>query len=87
MSEPATADEHRALLRQLAASRVLSPVWVPIFTVLMRWGMRWRVDDIEEHRARYARVRAESDAPLLICANHLTMYDSFAIGWAAHRSR
>ncbi len=82
MSEPATADDHRALLRQLTASRVLSPVWVPIFTALMRWGMRWRVDEIEEHRARYARIRAESDAPLLICANHLTMYDSFVIGWA-----
>ncbi len=82
MSETASADSHRGLLRQLAVSRVLSPVWVPVFTALMRWGLRWRVDEIEAHREFYARIRAESDAPLVICANHLTMYDSFVIGWA-----
>jgi hypothetical protein len=82
LAQTAIADEHRALLRQLAVSRVLSPIWVPIFTALMRWGLRWHVEDMEAHRALYARIRAESDAPLLICANHLTMYDSFVIGWA-----
>ncbi len=76
------ADDHRALLRQLAVSRVLSPIWVPIFTALMRWGLRWHVEEMAAHRAMYARLRTESNAPLLICANHLTMYDSFVIGWA-----
>ncbi len=83
MAESALADgERRTLLRQHAVSRLLSPLWVPIFTAVMRWGLRWRVENIDVVREEFARLRAESDAPLLICANHLTMYDSFAIEWA-----
>ena len=82
MAAPANADGHRALLRQLAVSRALSPLWIPAFTGLMRWGLRWRVEGIEEIRSRFARIRAESRAPLLVCANHLTMYDSLVVGWA-----
>jgi len=75
-------DERRTLLRQRAVSRLLSPLWVPVFTAAMRWGLGWHIVDGDRVRERFARLRAESDAPLLICANHLTMYDSFAIEWA-----
>jgi len=61
---------------------VLAPAWVPLFTAIMAVGMRWRVEGADRVRREYARLRSESDAPVLICANHLTMFDSFAIGWA-----
>ena len=76
------ASEQRALRTQLRISRALSPIWVPVFTAIMTWGLRWRLDGSEEVRRDYARIRSESDAPVLICANHLTMLDSFAVGWA-----
>jgi hypothetical protein len=79
-----TARESVGLLAQLAVSRVLSPLWVPLTSALMRFGMGWRVVPAERAAARreYRRLRGESEAPILICANHLTMFDSFVIGWA-----
>jgi 1-acyl-sn-glycerol-3-phosphate acyltransferase len=78
------ARERFALRLQLAVSRLLSPLWIPLTSALMRFGMGWRVDPAERAaaRAEYRRLRSESSAPLLICANHLTMFDSFVIGWA-----
>lgn len=79
------ARERVALLVQLAISRLLSPLWIPITSALiMRLGMGWRIDPAERAAARreYRRIRAESKAPILICANHLTMFDSFVIGQA-----
>jgi hypothetical protein len=78
------ARERSALLLQLAVSRVLSPLWIPVTSLLMRFAFGWRVDPAECAAARreYQRIRRESDAPLLVCANHLTMLDSFVIGWA-----
>jgi 1-acyl-sn-glycerol-3-phosphate acyltransferase len=74
--------ERRALHRQRAVSRALSPLWIPVFTGLMAWFFRWRVADAGELRATYRALREGSRAPLLICANHLTMLDSFVLGWA-----
>ena len=76
--------ERAALLVQLAVSRLLSLLWIPVTSLLMRFVLGWRVDPTESAAARreYVRVRRESDAPLLVCANHLTMFDSFVIGWA-----
>jgi 1-acyl-sn-glycerol-3-phosphate acyltransferase len=78
------ARERYALLLQLAVSRLLSPLWVPLTNSLMRFGMGWRVDPAQRAAVRreYRRLRRESKAPILICANHLTMFDSFVIGWA-----
>jgi hypothetical protein len=73
-----------ALVTQLAVSRLLSPLWIPLTSLLMRFAFGWRVDPAESAAARraYRRIRSESKAPLLVCANHLTMFDSFVIGWA-----
>jgi 1-acyl-sn-glycerol-3-phosphate acyltransferase len=78
------ARERVALLVQLAVSRLLSPLWIPLTGALMRLGMGWRIEPAERAAARreYRRIRTESKAPLLICANHLTMFDSFVVGQA-----
>jgi 1-acyl-sn-glycerol-3-phosphate acyltransferase len=73
--------ERLALLVQREVGRVLAPLWIPLLTALMRWGFGWRVEGVRALRREYARLRAEP-APLLVCANHLTMLDSFVIGWA-----
>jgi hypothetical protein len=78
------ARERAALLVQLAVSRLLSPLWIPLTSALLRLAFRWGIDP-EQHaaaRREYRRVRDASNAPLLVCANHLTMLDSFVIGWA-----
>lgn len=78
------ARERFALRLQLVVSRLLSPLWIPLTSALLRFSMGWRVDPAERAAARreYRRLRSESSAPILICANHLTMFDSFVIGWA-----
>ena len=78
------ARERVALLVQLGVSRLLSPLWIPLTSAILRLGFDWRVDAEERAAARreYRRLRSESKAPILICANHLTMFDSFVIGWA-----
>ena len=45
---------------------------------------RLRLEDhgAEEARREFRRLRSESRAPLLVCANHLTMVDSAVIAWA-----
>jgi hypothetical protein len=74
--------DRRALLTQLWISRALSPLWIPLFTGIMLFVMRWKLVGADRVREEYARLRRESDAPVLVCANHLTMFDSFAISWA-----
>ena len=44
--------------------------------------MRYRIKDVERVRTRYRALVKESDRPLLICPNHLTMMDSAVIAWA-----
>jgi 1-acyl-sn-glycerol-3-phosphate acyltransferase len=76
------AAERRALARQRLVGRVLAPVWVPLAAAVMRFGLGWRIEGAREARARYRRLRAESRAPLLVCANHLTLVDSFVVAAA-----
>lgn len=67
---------------QRAVGQVLSPLWVTALSALVRFGFGWRVEGTGEVRSLYARLRREPDVPLMICANHLTMLDSFLIGAA-----
>jgi len=82
MAPTLSAAGRRALRLQRAVSLLLAPLWIPVFTALMWGALRWRIADAAPLRRAYARLRAESRAPLLVCANHLTMLDSFVIGWA-----
>jgi 1-acyl-sn-glycerol-3-phosphate acyltransferase len=77
-----TASDVRALRVQRAVSRVLSPLWIPVFVTLMALVFRWRVEGTRELRRGYREIREKSQGPLLVCANHLTMLDSFVIAWA-----
>lgn len=67
---------------QRLVSAVAGPVWVGISVLVMRFYFRYRIADVQRVRASYRRIRSESKGPLLICANHLTMVDSFLIAWA-----
>jgi len=82
LADGLSAGEVRALRLQRAVSRASSPLWIPVFVTLMAFAFRWRIDGATELRRTYREIREKSRAPLLICANHLTMLDSFVIGWA-----
>lgn len=74
--------ERLALRVQRGVGWLLAPLWIPLCVAIMLWGFRWRIEGIGESRALYARLRGESTSPLLVCANHLTMFDSFLIAHA-----
>jgi len=74
--------ERLGLQLQLAISRLLSPIWVPALAAVMGGPLGWRIEGRAELRRRYAELRRSRSGPLLLCANHLTMLDSFVIGWA-----
>jgi hypothetical protein len=48
----------------------------------MRVLMRYRVQNVVALRRHYRTLIKESDGPVLICANHLTMIDSAVLAWA-----
>lgn len=60
----------------------LAPLTLPLVVAALRIGLGYRIEDRRAVRREYRRIRRESHAPLLICANHLTLIDSFLIGWA-----
>ena len=64
------------------ASMVLAPIWLTLVVLAMRFYFRYRIEDVDALRAQYRRIRAQSDAPILVCGNHLTLIDSLLIGWA-----
>lgn len=77
-----TAEDRRSLSIQRWVGRITAPLWVPVCVAIMHLGFRWRIRGTAEARREFRRLRSESDAPILICANHLTMLDSFAIACA-----
>ncbi len=68
------------LQREIA--RLLSPVTVPIIGIALRWALGYRIENLRNFRRAYREICLERGGPLMICANHLTMIDSFVIGWA-----
>ena len=60
----------------------LAPFWFPLASLYMRVRFGCRIEDLSASRRLYRSIRAESSAPLLICANHLTLVDSLFIAQA-----
>ena len=66
---------------QRFVGHLLSAIWVPATVALMRFGFGWRIDGAENARRVYRHLQ-RSRAPLLVCANHLTLVDSALVAWA-----
>lgn len=59
-----------------------APLWVPITEFWVLHGFGYRLGDLASTRRVYRRAREDSDTPLLICANHLTLIDSLLVACA-----
>lgn len=81
-----TSETHPDMVRahagQRAVSMIAGPLWVGVSVIVMRLWFRYSVADVRRIRREYQQIRAQSDGPLLVCANHLTLVDSFIIAWA-----
>jgi len=67
---------------QRVVCMISAPIWIMTSILAMRFYFRYRIDNVKEIRERYREIRVQSSGPLLVCANHLTLVDSFLIGWA-----
>jgi hypothetical protein len=72
----------RELKIQREITRLLSPIALPVVALVLRYGFGYRIEGLAELRADYRRVCLGNDAPTILCANHLTLIDSFIIAWA-----
>jgi len=79
---PLSVTDRFVLLVQREVGRLLGPIWIPLGAAVLRWRYGWRILDAGAARREFRRLRRESRAPLLVCANHLTMVDSFLIAIA-----
>lgn len=67
---------------QRVVSKITAPAWLAFTILAIRFYFRYRIADIGAARAQYRQIRAQSDSPMLVCSNHLTMVDSFLVAWA-----
>lgn len=67
---------------QREVGRLAAAFWVIPIAFILRVLMGYRIKDVAQVRARYRALLKESDHPLLICPNHLTMVDSAVVAWA-----
>lgn len=61
---------------------LVAPLWVPFAVAYMRFVAGYRIRDLARLRQEFQSLREEAKGPLLLCANHLTLIDSFLIMWA-----
>lgn len=70
------------LFTQRLAGRLVAVLWIPLAAFVMRYVMRYRVHEAGELRRRFRELVSRERRPVLLCANHLTMIDSFILAWA-----
>ena len=61
---------------------MLSPIAFPLVALALCFGLGYRIEGHRALRDDYRRICREVDGPMMVCANHLTMIDSFIIAWA-----
>jgi 1-acyl-sn-glycerol-3-phosphate acyltransferase len=66
---------------QRAIGWIAAFFWVPLAALVLRYRFGYRIAEVAALRREFARIRSESDRPLLVCANHLTLIDSFLVAW------
>lgn len=79
---PLSPGARRRLALQREISRLLSPITLPLVWFVLRIGLGYRIEGLKALRRQYREMCLEQDGSMLICANHLTMIDSFVIAWA-----
>lgn len=62
-------------------TRLAGPLWVPAAAGVLRFWGGYRIERLRALRRQFASIRRETNGPLLICANHLTLVDSFIVAW------
>lgn len=67
---------------QREVGRLMAPLWIPLVGLYLRWVSGYRIEGVRELRREFARIRRESDGPILVCANHLTLIDSMLVALA-----
>ncbi|MCG8590498.1 MAG: 1-acyl-sn-glycerol-3-phosphate acyltransferase [Proteobacteria bacterium] len=67
---------------QREVGRWIAPLWVPLSHLVLRFGFGYRIENLAAARARYRELRRQHPGPVLVCANHLTLVDSFLVAWA-----
>lgn len=75
------AGVRRRLGLQIAICRLASPLTLPAAWVFVRWGLGLRLSGKAEARRVYRKLTGER-GPLLVCANHLTLFDSALVASA-----
>lgn len=74
---------HTPLLIQYVLGRVAILLLGPLYIAFIRL-MGYRVKDIRKIRQECSRHFKDHEGPWIICANHLTMIDSFIISYALY---
>lgn len=79
---PLSFSEKLMLYYQRAIGHAL--ILITYFTIWswMYFYLGYRFPQVKELRREFKKIKGSSSAPFLICANHLTMIDSFIITWA-----
>ncbi|MCO6432063.1 MAG: 1-acyl-sn-glycerol-3-phosphate acyltransferase [Deltaproteobacteria bacterium] len=72
---------YRLLLQRCLGWVALLPLSIVIITLLKKRG-RYLIADHGSVRRRFQRLVASSKAPIIVCANHLTLIDSVIMLWA-----
>ena len=80
MDAPARLSAAHVVQREIG--RVLALLWTPAAAFVLRVWLGYRIEGLPAVREKFRNIRRASSAPLLICANHLTMIDSFLVAWA-----
>jgi 1-acyl-sn-glycerol-3-phosphate acyltransferase len=70
-----------SLLIQQSVGRIAVFLVVPLTCLVLRL-MGYRIRELRRIRRECLRYFEEHKGPWLVCANHLTLIDSFILGWA-----